>query len=135
MRSLPYSAGESVRRREAMTDLPPRVLGGYKGYLKSPIYQGLPVSNETKGLEEQAGVEQAEVGVPGDGDVGPIESRRVTPGQPTQGQGTPGQSPDQTMTILEAGPGDGQALTVLLGKPYLIQLRNAYVSPDPRYPG
>lgn len=69
-------------------------------------------AREMKVPEEQAGVEQPEVGVPREGDVAPIESRRVTPGQGTLGQGTPGQSSDRTATVLEAGPGDGQALTV-----------------------
>jgi hypothetical protein len=116
-----FEQGNTVEQVEKITGLNGRVIGGYKGFLKSPIYSGPPVrvdNGNGKGKGTQGKGPQGK-----EGGVNPAESKA----DPMVPRTTPADGPQ---VLLEAGPGEAQALAILLGKPYLIQVRNVYVSPD-----
>jgi hypothetical protein len=117
---LLFEQGNTVEQVEQITGLSGRVIGGYKGYLKSPIYSGPPVrvdNGNGKGKGPQGKGPQGKEG-------------GVTSSEPKADPIAPAPTPaDGPQVLLEAGPGEAQALAILLGKPYLIQVRNVYVSP------
>lgn len=126
-----FKQGRSFEEVKAITGLPGRLLGGFKGFLNSPMYRGQPIPQETRRMQTGARQGQTQPRPSPGSEAGSRGLARVTrsemSGVDEVGSGlTPGEPP----AFLEPGSKEARAPSTIAGKPYLIPLRNAYVSPD-----